>query len=166
MERRFSLLRHDHSQRITAANGIAYDGAVARYWSGAWTPVLAGGTTPGTYELATATGRWQRVGNLVHVAGLLLLAGTITGGGTGQLIVNGLPFAPQNDVPMNWWGTLYHDALDLPGTYGVALVNYNSSSVFFYGNTDNASAATLTTAAVGAGDYIQFSVTYEAEPIT
>lgn len=162
MERRFSLLRHDHAQRITTAAGVVVEGSVARQWRGSWTPVVRGAGTAGTYELSTAIGQWTRTGDLVMVNARIILAGSITGGGTGGLQVTGLPFAPRSTEVVNWHGTAYTDGIDWTGTSLSALVNYSSSVVLLYALNDNGVPVEVPISGVAAGDNLQFTITYEA----
>lgn len=170
MERRFSLLRHDHSQRITTVGGATVDGTVARCWKGDWTPSLRGDATAGTYETTTAAGRWVRVGDLVTVSANIQMASSITGGGTGLLVVQTLPFVPNGTSGSagRWWGSLFISGPDIPGVWCSCQVHPVSSSTYIYlqAMTDNATYSGLAPSALSANDLLQMSVTYEAEPIT
>ncbi len=66
------------------------------YEEGTWTPAVRGAATAGTYELATATGVYTKVGNLVTVSCVIVAAAVVTGGGTGYLQITGFPFANGN----------------------------------------------------------------------
>lgn len=162
MERRFSLLRHDHSQRITTVDGTVVEGSVARQWRGSWTPAVRGSGTAGTYQLDIATGQWTRTGNLVMVNARIIFAGAITGGGTGGLQVTGLPFAPRSTEVVNWHGTAYTNGIDWTGTALTAVANYTNSVIAFYALNDNGTPIEVPISGVAAGDDLQFTVTYEA----
>lgn len=170
MERRFSLLKHDHPQIITTADGASVRGTVARYWAGNWTPSLRGDGTAGTYETVTAEGRWTRVGDLVTLSANLTLASSITGGGTGNLVIATLPFAPNNSTGSagRWWGTLFVSGVDIPGVFCGAQIHPISSStyIYLYAMTDNAAYSSLVPSGLAANDFMQLSISYEAEPIT
>lgn len=166
LERRFALLRHDHSQHLTTADGTVVEGSVARCWKGNWTPVLRGDGSAGTYELAGSYGRWTRVGDLVTLSAEIVLASSITGGGSGNLVVSTLPFAPYS-TRGKWWGSLFIDGVDIPGVFCAAEITYsNSSYIYLIAMTDNSSYAALQPTAVAANDLMQLSITYEAMPIT
>lgn len=62
------------------------------YEEGTWTPSLRGSSTAGTYELATASGWYTRIGRQVTAMFDIKLDAAITGGGTGFLCIAGLPF--------------------------------------------------------------------------
>jgi len=57
------------------------------YEEGTWTPVLSGS---GSITTQTGTGKYQKIGNMVYLNGVILVSnvGTVSGGG----LVNGLPF--------------------------------------------------------------------------
>lgn len=162
MERRFALLRHDHSQRLTTANGTVVEGSVARQWAGSWTPVVRGSGTAGTYELDVATGQWVRTGNLVMVNARIIFAGALTAGGTGGLQVTGLPFAPRSTEIVNWHGVAYANGVDWTGTALTAVANYSNSVIGLYALNDNGTPIEVPISGVAAGDDLQFTVTYEA----
>jgi len=63
--------------------------------SGAWTPVLAGTTTPGTHTYNIQKGTYQRRGNLVHVQGTIDISSK-DATWAGNVKVTGLPFAQTN----------------------------------------------------------------------
>jgi hypothetical protein len=63
------------------------------YEEGTWTPAIRGAATAGTYELATAEGRYTKVGDLVTVWCRVVAAAVVTGGGTAYLLITGFPFA-------------------------------------------------------------------------
>lgn len=61
------------------------------YEEGTWTPTLVGGTTAGSYTVATTSAKYTRIGQQVTVtAGMLI---TVNSAGTGFLKFGGLPFA-------------------------------------------------------------------------
>jgi hypothetical protein len=66
---------------------------LSTYEEGTWTPTVAGSGTAGTYQLsANASATYQRVGNLVTIVARILMASVVTGGGTGNVRISGLPF--------------------------------------------------------------------------
>lgn len=86
------------SANIFNVGGILFTGAtttLANYEEGSWTPVLAGGTTPGTQVYATQVGRYIRVGNEVWISGTLALT-SIDGATVGNVLITGLPFTISN----------------------------------------------------------------------
>jgi hypothetical protein len=86
------------------------------YEEGNWTPVVAGLTTPGTYETAASQTRakYVKINNVVYWWFNVLMAPALTGGGSGYLTVTGLPFAVSaNTVVSAGPSFLYH--------FGIAL---------------------------------------------
>jgi hypothetical protein len=63
------------------------------YETGTFTPSLVGGTTAGTYvmDAARTTGSYTKVGNTVHVRGVISVS-SVTSAGTGAARIYGLPF--------------------------------------------------------------------------
>ena len=65
------------------------------YEEGTWTPTLVGGTTAGSYTVATTSAKYTRIGQQVTVtAGMAI---TINSAGTGVLKFGGLPFAKDSN---------------------------------------------------------------------
>lgn len=61
------------------------------YEEGTWTPTLAGGTTAGSYSIATTSAYYTKVGRQVTVKARMTI--TVTSAGTGGAKFGGLPFA-------------------------------------------------------------------------
>jgi hypothetical protein len=133
--------------------------------AGTWTPVVAGSVTPGTYEINAGATRatYVRRGSLVTLQGYISMAGAVTGGGTGDLSITGLPFPKRVDTSAFGQGAF--SGVDI-GTG--ALINayfgtlQASSNLFFWQTTDNAGVTLVPISGVSAGDLIAFSITYEA----
>lgn len=60
---------------------------------GVWTAAIVGATTPGVYEIATNDCRYTKIGRTVNISCRLVMAALITGGGSSQTKITGLPFA-------------------------------------------------------------------------
>lgn len=71
------------------------------YETGTWTPVITfGGASVGvTYDAALTVGYYTKVGNIVHVSGLLVLSSN--GSSTGDACIGGLPFTINNNSAAN-----------------------------------------------------------------
>ena len=107
--------------------------------TGTWTPVMAGGTTAGTYGFSTQVGYYAKVGKIVTVNWTVTIANTTTPG-TGVVTITGLPFVADTStlrhggslggisglgtLPTNWsmWGIRQH------GTSSMGLIHFLSTA--------------------------------------
>lgn len=83
-----------------AANWTIYGATPSERIVGRWTPVLAGGTTPGTNTYGIQTGIYVRIGNMVFVQGVISVSSK-DAAMAGALRVTGLPFVSQPDSANN-----------------------------------------------------------------
>jgi hypothetical protein len=60
------------------------------YEEGTWSPVLSAGGNNATMSVNGNTGRYTKVGNIVHIRGYIAI--TSKGSMSGSVILNGLPF--------------------------------------------------------------------------
>lgn len=129
------------------------------YEEGTWTPVVRGMSTAGTYELQNAYGKYVKVGDLLMIEAYIQLASVITGGGTGNLGITGLPFGkPANAYPT---GAAYVANVTITVSPIVVFSSFGASTTLLL--QQNASGGFGTSVAIGdvtAGDYISFSMTY------
>ncbi len=129
-----------------------------------WTPVVRGSGTAGTYEIATNFSRVTRIGRRVWLDFGIVFAAVITGGGTVDLRVTGVPYAKAaNTYPI---GTLQTGGIDWDAgaDLGLAFDNSTASSQLIVRQTfDNASASSLPISAVAAGETFFGSICYETD---
>lgn len=125
---------------------------------------MAGSVTPGTYQVNTSVTRcsYTKVGRLVHVSAYIVLQSSITGGGTGELTITGLPFEKGANIAA--WGNVafssvnYNNGANLSCYFGTTAA---SSTIFFW-ETNDAAGVTLTPiSGVAANSVIGFSISYE-----
>lgn len=64
------------------------------YEEGTWTPAFGGTTDPDSVTYATQSGRYTKIGRLVHYTFHLQTSAVTIGSGTGALRLNGGPFTP------------------------------------------------------------------------
>jgi hypothetical protein len=64
-------------------------GTLANYAEGTWTPVVVGSSTAGTATYVTQVGYYTKIGKNVYITATIDYN---SGTGTGNLLVNGLPF--------------------------------------------------------------------------
>lgn len=158
------------SDNVVLANGKGIDFSATAgagtselfddYEEGVWTPVVAGSTTAGTYELQQAYGKYTKVGDLVTIEALIQLASSLTGGGAGSLNITGVPFSkPANSYSA---AAAYVALTTISETPIVTWSSFNASSVLLL--QQNASGGYGTSVAITditTGSYISFSLTYK-----
>jgi hypothetical protein len=76
---------------FSATPGTGTSELLNDYEEGTWTPTLVGGTTAGTYSIATTSARYTKIGRQVTVNARMVV--TVTSAGTGGAKFGGLPFA-------------------------------------------------------------------------
>ena len=109
--------------------------SLANYEEGTWTPTVAGSGTAGTYQLsANASATYQRVGNLVTIVARILMASVVTGGGTGNVRISGLPF----NMSASKYGSAFTcsvDSIVFTGTFvcGERVSSAATSTLYFSG---------------------------------
>jgi hypothetical protein len=124
---------------------------------------FGGSGTAGTYEIASQVNRYYRIGELVFVTVDVTLAGTVTGGGTGDLQMGGLPYkAVDNHAAM---GAVWTSGVDHTANYVVAAVIENTTTMNLNEIADNAAAAALPISAVAANDRIIASCVYVTDGV-
>ena len=131
------------------------------YEEGTWTPTLSGSGTAGTYQLATASGWYTRVGRSITVIFNVQLAAVVTGGGTGFAVLGGLPF---NTATTN----AAAGAVTLGGVNYTAGTNYvtvmprstGSSQLIFEEVNINGAVNDMAISAFGVNDTIKGTLTY------
>lgn len=137
-------------------------GALDYYGEGTWTAAIAGAGTAGTYEIATNQCTYTRIGRAVHLQGRIVLASSVTGGGTGAITITGLPFAKAaNSAPQ---GAVSLGSVDLPADIASLAISFASvgasSTLVITEVMDNAAATNTGVSALAANDEIAFSITY------
>lgn len=134
------------------------------YQEGTWTSVIAGDVTPGTYEINTSLtfNNFTKVGRLVAINSYIVLAASITGGGSGDLKITGLPFSKRANSSS--WGSIamsgitYSSGKQITPYFGTTA----SSSYLMLWESASATSVTLTQiSGVHASNVIAFSIFYE-----
>jgi len=156
----------------TAGNGIDFSASshstgmtselLDDYEEGAWTPVLRGSGTAGTYETQLLVGTYTRVGRMVQVECIIRLAASITGGGTGYAQITSLPFSIAANSAAT--GAVAFEGVDW--TAGTNLVVRPitlsaTTTLFFPEIADNASSSSVQISGFSASDHIYFSLMYQ-----
>ena len=95
--------------------GISFNGDTATanalddYEEGTWTPVFQGTGSNPTVSYNIQVGRYVKVGTVITVSCRLQTAST--SGGSGSLLIGGLPFAAQNVNYLYYSGAIGYSAL-------------------------------------------------------
>ena len=87
---------------------------------------------------------------------------SITGGGTGDLSVTGLPF--QKGANIAAWGTVAFSNVNYTGGANLACyfgTTSAASTIYFWESNDNAGVTLTPISGVAAGSIIAFSISYE-----
>jgi hypothetical protein len=152
---------------FSATAGTGTSELLADYEEGTWTPVIQGSGTAGTYEINSGASYsvYTKIGRLVTVNSQIVLAGTITGGGTSNFQITGLPFAKAGDSQAT--GSIYLSGVDFDATAAYILplfttggsgsTTLNVQQVF-----DNAAGSPVQISGVSAGDVILMTISYIA----
>lgn len=133
--------------------------------SGAWTAVISGSGTAGTYQIGSQTCRWTRIGRMVFLNLNITMAAVVTGGGTGFLKITGAPFtklataAPQGSVWLAGVDWAAGASLSLSHTSFTSSV----SDLYIAETNDNAANSSVQIAGLAANDIIVGSIAFETD---
>jgi hypothetical protein len=166
----------------TAGNGIDFSananapGATSEllndYETGTWTPTLSTtGTalTSVTYDPVTG-GKYTKVGNLVHVQGIIRTDAVTVGSATGSVQISGLPFtssANTGSTVNGSSGLVLPYSVDFVGEEPTAAVvgSNSTNAILYYRNAADGNSAASQVADLGTGanaNFFYFSGTYIA----
>ena len=130
---------------VTASKGIAFPvtpvasadaHTLDDYEEGTWTPVVFGSVTEGTYQLASFTGTYTKVGRVVTYSYNLQFAAAVTGGGAGNLVIGGFPFT---------------SAGGNQGFFGIYHFGISTTSAIPWGGPSDGSATSIVISTTAAG---------------
>lgn len=154
----------DERQHRTVIASVLNELAKQFPQSGSWTPVVRGSGTAGTYQIATNISRYTRTGRRVVADVGITMAGAITGGGTGDLTIAGLPYVKAaSTYPI---GSVLLYGIDWTAGASLTLAFTSSaanSSLVIPQNLDNAGFAGVQISGIAAGDLIFGSICYETD---
>jgi hypothetical protein len=160
----------DNRYRLNPFIGVKFNDAYGlladMFWtSGTWTAAIKGSTSAGTYEIASQTSTWTRIGRQITVNSYITMAGSVTGGGTGNLAVDLTSLAVNTKSGKKSVGSAMFSGIDY-ATAGASISaeadgTNHASQIWFAETADNASLAYVPISGVGANDVIAFSITYE-----
>lgn len=135
--------------------------------TGSWTPAVIGSGTAGTYELATASGVYYKIADLVVFDFGIVFAAAVTGGGTGNLQITGAPFEKPEKSGLSYFpmGTVFTDGVDLAANTMNLVCTFaaeNSSTLLIEQIIDNAAVTPLPISAVAVNDRIYGTIVVQA----
>lgn len=131
--------------------------------TGAWTPVLKGTGTAGTFTYAIQTGRYHKIGSLVIAHGEIQIT-AISVAPTGSMRVGGLPFTVLNSnaVGSVAIAMLYQYNTAATTLFVSAETLNNTTDVVFWENADSANSTQATAAGINATFIVNFTAIYTA----
>jgi hypothetical protein len=130
------------------------------YEEGTWVPTLVGGTTAGSYSIATSTAKFTRIGNQITLSAQMAI--TVNSAGTGDLRFGGLPFPKGANSVLVGNVSIRNIAINA-SIVSLNAVQWTTSadSTFAIGGVrNNTSLLFLTCADVSAGAAVDVSITY------
>lgn len=133
------------------------------YEEGTWTPVIGGATSTAGQTYSVQAGYYTKVGNKVTATCMVTLSakGTITG----NVQIQGLPFASQNTTANDKWvGAIIFNALLTSKVHVSCNLSGNSTAVLVMGigAAATSSFTSLTTSDIDATTQFQMTITYQA----
>jgi len=140
---------------FSATPGTGTSELLADYEEGTWSPVIAGSGTAGTYQTTVAFGKYTRVGNQVMLACAITLAGVVTGGGTGDLIITGNPFTKPANTP-SYPGSATGVLTTIPMAVSFA-TRGSATNLYIY----NTLGTTIQVTEATANKTIDFTITFQ-----
>ena len=130
------------------------------YEEGTWTPTIRGSTTAGTYEIQTNGCTYTKIGRQVTLNVFIQLAGSVTGGGAGDLQITGIPFAKgSNSNPV---AAVYLALGTFTGNAPTASwTSFSASSTILLNQIASGGfGSAIPISFASAGAYIAFTMTY------
>jgi hypothetical protein len=131
---------------------------------GSWTAVIEGSSVTGTYEIASQICRYTRIGRRVWLDVGITMAGSLTGGGSGDLYIANLPFIKAaNTFPV---GNVAVYGVDWTAGVSLSLSFYRvdvATALTIRQTADNAVWSAVPISGLSAGDLIFGSICYETD---
>jgi hypothetical protein len=153
--------------RIFSANGVAFPATQSAsadpntlddYEEGTWTPSYGGTTGNPTVTFSTQFGYYTKIGNLVYCN--LCINLSAASGGSGSLIVTGLPFTPQNLTDcFHTSGYAYRTNWTVAGPDGAYLIKNQAFAYLFAGAVTGITGLTPTNLSNTAQLILSFTYT-------
>ena len=113
---------------------------LADYEQGTFTPVLEGTSTAGTGTYSIQLGVYTKIGNVVHFKISLNWSAHT---GTGDMLINGLPYTTDNDSQLTIAALRAGDITYTAGASLAGQIQPNATIIYPVTSVNNASAATI-----------------------
>jgi hypothetical protein len=144
----------------SASSGTSTSETLDAYEEGTWTALLTTTGNPFNNQLAQ-TGNYTRIGNLVTIQAQVLLSGA-TSGGTGEVIITGLPFTCSSSQAA--YGSFNTGRVALSNTLGSSIsvpASTNYIRFLFLVSGQNANVLDASALNGQSTPYISATITYE-----
>ena len=135
---------------------------LADYEEGTWTPQIAGDGTAGTYTNATVYGRYTKIGNCVTL-NFGVVSMSAASGGTGSLIVTGLPFTKSASQSANgtcWINNIATAANTISLAVGFGSAASAGSTLYIYESKNNGTVTNTAVSGVSTSSQVHGQITY------
>lgn len=150
------------SDGLCFGSDTAAANALDDYEEGTWTPILRGAATAGTYETLDPVAKYTKIGNQVNLNMRMVLAASVTGGGTGYAIISNLPFTKSSDQQAVG-SVVFSNVTFSAGTIQVLTefqTSAASSNIYFPQVISGSGITDLPISAFTGSEVIRLSITY------
>jgi uncharacterized protein YaiE (UPF0345 family) len=158
---------NDVNRVTVTSDGLTFNGDTAAanalddYEEGTWTPVLRGSSTAGIYEISDPYAVYTKIGRQVTAGLQFTLSSSITGGGSGYAVIEGLPFNKRANAQFQ--GICTFEGVAYSGDIvTMEFVSPSSATalIYFRQSTSDASGSDLNISAFSANDQVKMTITY------
>jgi len=144
------------SNTQSAVSGVSNQSELLDFYEeGDWTPVAYGASTSGSVTSGTLTGKYTRIGRMVHIEARA--TAVVLSSANGSYYVDGLPFTVGGTGYNSGSVSLYKVNFD-DNTY--VEVNASGTTVYFLVSRDNTTWTTLDQSVFGSQHYWHFTIIY------
>ena len=136
--------------RILAGGGLTFNGdtaaanALSDFETGSWTPVYQATSAHPTVTYGLQIGRYTKVGNIVTAS--CRLSANAASGGSGNLLVGGLPYAALNASPLYYAATVGYSPLWVTAAPQTGILSFNGTQISLLTNASSDARGSLATA--------------------
>ncbi len=127
--------------------------------SGKWTPYIYGTTTAGTHTYSTQYGKYTKIGNVVHIQGVIFMTSK-DATMAGEARIGGLPFRESENYGKSLSLGSYANIVTGGKQLTIVTAGENSYTIRMYLCGDNTSAPVLMASAITNTTSVRFAGTY------